>query len=59
MARLWTDEQEAHYRATPRPGGRWSGGIFFPADAEDPTDDAKRPSFLKEVMRAMRDIRHE
>jgi hypothetical protein len=58
MGRLWTDDQEAMYRATPRTGGRWSGGVYLPAEAEQP-EKTRRPGFLSEVMRALRDIRHD
>ncbi|MBI3569092.1 MAG: hypothetical protein HY084_12920 [Gemmatimonadetes bacterium] len=58
MARLWTDEQEAAFRAMPRPGGRWSGGVYVPAEVEEPSV-VRRPGFLREVVRALKDLRHE
>lgn len=56
MGRLWSDEQEAIYRATPRPGGRISGGFHQPADVETPVEE-RRPTFLQDLMRAVGAIR--
>lgn len=58
MSRLWTDEQEAAYRATSRPGGRWSGGIYLP-EVDDTAAERRKPGFFEEVLRAVRAIRHE
>ncbi len=58
MARLWTDEQEATYRATPREGGRWSGGIYLSAN-EEPPKATVRKTLFQEVLRAVREISHE
>ncbi|MCX5766323.1 MAG: hypothetical protein NTZ43_03735 [Gemmatimonadetes bacterium] len=56
MANFWTDHQEAAYRTTERPGGRWSGGVYVPASEPAPKE-SRRPGFMAQVVRAIRDLR--
>ena len=54
--KMWTDETEAEYRATPRDGGRWSGGVYLPASTL-PTETLRRPGLFRQVVRSLLDLR--